>query len=107
MTQTTPNPSSNPGQDAINLRQLVRFRIGQSLTEANALPAQVFVLLQGECRLLGNEQGRLATLVRSRSRHIYWPGLAAAGRPLRIRHGSHRDRGCGHPRPADRGALHQ
>ena len=84
MTQTTPNPSSNPGQDAINLRQLaafaelsgagearlreqlqlVRFRIGQNLTEANALPAQVFVLLQGECRLLGNEQGRLATLVR-------------------------------------------
>jgi ATP-binding cassette, subfamily B, bacterial HlyB/CyaB len=44
--------------------QLVRFRIGQGLTEANALPAQVFLLLQGECRLLGNEQGRLATLVR-------------------------------------------
>ncbi|MFT5340453.1 MAG: subfamily B ATP-binding cassette protein HlyB/CyaB [Cyanobium sp.] len=44
--------------------QLVRFRIGQNLTEANALPAQVFLLLQGECRLLGNEQGRLATLVR-------------------------------------------
>ena len=84
MTQTTPNPSSNPSGHSINLRQLaafaelseageaqlqdhlqlVRFRIGQNLSEANALPAQVFVILQGECRLLGNESGRLATLVR-------------------------------------------
>ena len=87
MTQATPNPSAHPtstDSNALPLRQLaafaelseagearlraqlqlVRFRIGQSLTEANALPAQVFLLLQGECRLLGHEQGRLATLVR-------------------------------------------
>jgi ATP-binding cassette subfamily B protein len=43
---------------------LMRFRIGQGLTEATALPAQVLVVLQGECRLLGMEQGRLSTLAR-------------------------------------------
>ena len=87
MTQVTPDPLANPistnsstlplreleafaelsdaGSDKLQQRlQLVRFRIGQSLTEASAIPAQVFLLLQGECRLLGNEQGRLATLVR-------------------------------------------
>lgn len=86
MTQATPNPTPRSGVDAgtLNLRQLpafaglseagearlirelqlVRFRIGQNLTEASALPAQVFILLQGQCRLLGIEQGRLASLAR-------------------------------------------
>ena len=44
--------------------ELVRFRIGQPISEGEALPARVFLLIQGECRLLGNEQGRLATLAR-------------------------------------------
>ena len=80
MTQANPTPAgsslplrelaafaelSDAGEARLRQQlQLVRFRIGQSLTEANALPAQVFLLLQGEGRLLGNEQGRLATLVR-------------------------------------------
>ena len=56
---------SSPAQQRLEADiKLLRFRIGQSLTEANALPAQVFVLLQGECRLLGSEQGRLSTLAR-------------------------------------------
>ena len=82
MTQTTPPQASDiaelplrqlaafaeisEGSEA-QLRsqlQLLRFRIGQPLSEANALPAQVFVLLQGECRLLGIDQGRLTTLAR-------------------------------------------
>jgi ATP-binding cassette, subfamily B, bacterial HlyB/CyaB len=81
MTQTTPNSAE---ATTIPLRQLgafaeiseaaeqrlqqelklLRFRIGQTLTEATALPAQVYLLLQGECRLLGNEKGRLSTLAR-------------------------------------------
>ena len=81
MTQTTP---SSADATTIPLRQLgafseiseaaeqrllgeltlLRFRIGQTVSEDRALPAQVILLLQGECRLLGNEQGRLATLVR-------------------------------------------
>ena len=44
--------------------ELLRFRIGQPLSDGQALPSQVFLLLQGECRLLGDEQGRLATLMR-------------------------------------------
>ena len=80
MNQTTPNPGTN----TISLRQLaafselspqgeahlqeqlqlVRFRIGQGLTGGDTLPAKIFVVLQGECRLLGDEKGRLATLVR-------------------------------------------
>ena len=81
MTQTTPNPaeattiplrelkafaeiSETAEQRLQQELRLLRFRIGQTLTEATALPAQVILVLQGECRLLGNEQGRLATLVR-------------------------------------------
>jgi ATP-binding cassette subfamily B protein len=87
MTQTRPDSSTDrPGIDIGKLQlrklaafaqlsetgeallrqhlQILRFRIGQSLAEASSLPAQVFVLLQGECRLLGIEQGRLATLAR-------------------------------------------
>ena len=44
--------------------ELLSFRIGQPLTEAQAIPARVLLLLQGQCRLLGNEKGQLATLVR-------------------------------------------
>ena len=66
MTQANPTPAGTDGSslplrelaafaelsDAGEARlrqqlQLVRFRIGQSLTEGNALPAQVFLLLQG------------------------------------------------------------
>jgi subfamily B ATP-binding cassette protein HlyB/CyaB len=87
MTQTRPNSvPEQPGTGSANLQlrqlaafahlseagesllrqqlRLLRFRIGQTLTEADAVPAQVFLLLQGECRLLGQEQGRLATLAR-------------------------------------------
>ena len=84
MTQTTPECPSGIDNATIPLRQLaafaqisesaenklrqqlqlLKFRIGQYLAESNALPAQVLVVLQGDCRLLGIEQGRLATLVR-------------------------------------------
>ena len=47
-----------------NSLELLSFRIGQPLCEADALPAQVLLLLQGECRLLGREQGQLTTLAR-------------------------------------------
>ena len=81
MTQTTPDSAETP---SIPLRQiaafaeiskvsehrlqkelkLLKFRIGQTISEPSALPAYAHLLIQGECRLLGNEQGRLATLVR-------------------------------------------
>ena len=44
--------------------RLLRYRIGQSLSEAGTLPAQVLVLLSGKARLLGREQGRLSSLAR-------------------------------------------
>ena len=44
--------------------KLMRFRIGQGLTENQALPAQVYLLLQGECRLILKEKGRLSSLGR-------------------------------------------
>ena len=44
--------------------ELMRFRIGQPISDGEVLPARVFLLIQGECRLLGSEQGRLATLAR-------------------------------------------
>ncbi|MEI8250485.1 MAG: peptidase domain-containing ABC transporter [Synechococcus sp. ELA057] len=43
---------------------LVRFRAGQSLVEADGLPAEAHLILEGECRLLGIRQGRLSSLCR-------------------------------------------
>ena len=83
MTQTSPTGASGAAHDyilrdcpafaqlsdtaleALRSRiELVRFRIGQSLSDAGALPAQVFLVLQGDCRLLGSRNGRLSTLDR-------------------------------------------
>ena len=44
--------------------KLVRFRVGQGLTDGRILPAKVMVILQGQARLLGREQGRITTLSR-------------------------------------------
>ncbi len=81
MTEMTPNPEA---RTTISLRhfdafaeiseiaeqelqtelQLLNFRIGQNLTSANIIPAKVFVLIQGHCRLLGSENGRLCAFAR-------------------------------------------
>ncbi|MFM7674125.1 MAG: peptidase domain-containing ABC transporter [Synechococcus sp.] len=44
--------------------KVLRFRPGQGLVDAQVLPAHVHLILQGECRLLGRERGRLDTLVK-------------------------------------------
>jgi subfamily B ATP-binding cassette protein HlyB/CyaB len=44
--------------------RLLRYRIGQSLSEGAILPAQMLVILSGTARLLGREHGRLSTLAR-------------------------------------------
>jgi subfamily B ATP-binding cassette protein HlyB/CyaB len=55
--------------------QLLRYRIGQSLSEAGTLPAQVLVILSGTARLVGRDQGRLQSLARLRPGHLV--GLAS------------------------------
>ena len=55
--------------------QLLRYRIGQSLSEAGTLPAQVLVILSGTARLVGRDQGRLQSLARLRPGHVV--GLAS------------------------------
>ncbi|CAK6696052.1 peptidase domain-containing ABC transporter [Synechococcus sp. CBW1107] len=40
----------------------MRYRPGQQLADPRILPNQVLVILQGQARLLGKEQGRLTTL---------------------------------------------
>ena len=44
--------------------KLLRFRIGQPLADDQMLPTHAYWLLEGECRLLGNEKDRLASLAR-------------------------------------------
>ena len=44
--------------------RLLRFRVGQPLTNGSSMPTDALWILQGECRLLGNEKDRLATLAR-------------------------------------------
>ncbi len=43
---------------------LLRFRIGQPLSAAETMPTHALWVLEGECRLLGSEKNRLATLAR-------------------------------------------
>ena len=43
--------------------KFLNFRLGQAITEANILPAQVYIILQGECRFLGHEKGKLSTIM--------------------------------------------
>jgi ATP-binding cassette subfamily B protein len=42
--------------------RLYKFRPGQILCDEKTLPAQIFVILRGNIRLLGSESGKLATL---------------------------------------------
>ena len=44
--------------------EVLRFRPGQTLVDGQVLSAHVYLLLQGECRLLGRERGRLNTLAK-------------------------------------------
>ena len=41
--------------------QLLRYRLGQVLVSPAHLPAKVSLILEGSARLLGSEQGELAT----------------------------------------------
>ena len=43
---------------------LLRFRIGQPLADSETLPADVYWVIQGECRIFGNDQKELTTLGR-------------------------------------------
>jgi ATP-binding cassette subfamily B protein len=54
---------------------VLSFRPGQPLTESGSLPGQVFLILEGECRLLGNQRGRLMTLARLKAGSLV--GLAS------------------------------
>jgi ATP-binding cassette subfamily B protein len=53
----------------------VRFRLGQTILDGKVLPAQVFLVLQGDVRLLGTDQGKLTTLGRLGPNNIL--GLAS------------------------------
>lgn len=44
--------------------KLLRFRMGQPLTQTAKMPTSAFWIVEGECRLLGYEKDRLSTLVR-------------------------------------------
>ena len=44
--------------------QLLRYRLGQMVVSPTNLPAKVCLILEGSARLLGTEQGKLATLAR-------------------------------------------
>lgn len=56
---------SEESEDLINNDiKFLKFQMGQAITEGNSLPAQVYLVLQGECRLLCKERGQLATLMR-------------------------------------------
>lgn len=43
---------------------LLRFRVGQPLATEISMPSHALWILEGECRLLGNEKNRLKTLAR-------------------------------------------
>ena len=42
--------------------KLLRFELGQQLSEPNDIPARILVLLKGRARLVGRHNGRLTTV---------------------------------------------
>jgi ATP-binding cassette subfamily B protein len=58
----------NLGEEALQrldqTTSYVRFRLGQPILDGAVLPAQIFLVLQGEVRLLGSDKGKLITLAR-------------------------------------------
>ena len=71
MTQSPPFPLlQHPAfqglsDDALSRLQgstkLLRFELGQQLSEADDIPAKTLVLLKGQARLVGRHNGRLTT----------------------------------------------
>ncbi len=56
---------SQDGLDKLNQSaKLLRFRIGQTISDSATLPANVVLLLNGQARLLGREKGQLVTLAK-------------------------------------------
>ncbi|WP_413404477.1 MULTISPECIES: peptidase domain-containing ABC transporter [unclassified Synechococcus] len=56
---------SQNGLDKLNQSaKLLRYRIGQTITDASTLPANVVLLVTGQARLLGREKGQLVTLAK-------------------------------------------
>ena len=81
MTQTTPETSTKLSLPLRELEafaqlsaeaearlqssaSLLRYRVGQPLADLSGPPAHVQLVLQGECRLLNEERGKLNTLAR-------------------------------------------
>ena len=72
MTQSPPFPLlKHPAfqglsDDALSRLQestkLLRFELGQQLSEADDIPARILVLLKGQARLVGRHNGRLTTV---------------------------------------------
>ena len=56
--------STNSEKCLQNNLNIQKFDIGRTLTESCVLPAQIYLLLQGNCRAFIKEQGRLTTLFR-------------------------------------------
>ena len=44
--------------------KLLRYRIGQTISDSATMPANVVILLNGQARLLGREKGQLVSLVK-------------------------------------------
>ena len=56
---------SQDGLNKVNQNaKLLRFRIGQTISDGSTLPADVVLLLSGQARLLGREKGQLVTLAK-------------------------------------------
>ena len=56
---------SQDGLEKLNQSaKLLRYRIGQTITDASTLPANVVLLVTGQARLLGREKGQLVTLAK-------------------------------------------
>ena len=74
MTQTPPAPllrhpafrelGETAARRLAEATEVVRFRVGQPLADAKTLPARIYVILQGQARLLSREKGRLTTLAK-------------------------------------------
>ena len=85
MTQSPPFPLlKHPAfqglsDDALSRLQestkLLRFELGQQLSEADNIPARILVLLKGQARLVGRHNGRLTTVGTVSYTHLTLPTM--------------------------------
>ena len=65
--------------------KVLRFELGGQLCDPNDIPARILVILRGQARLVGRQNGRLTTVGKFGAWQCDWSGQSSLRCPLRER----------------------